>query len=370
MRPLLLVLLASAGVSGVLGWISAESSASNTAVPVILRTNHVARHSACDHPPKGPFVYHYPIRPFDQQHPIRGFFGDPRTLTSEELGQDSPKSPGSFAFHNGIDITAAAGTPVYPVVSGVVSAHLYADEVTVKTRDGRRFQYYHLRVRVRLGRRVVADRTVLGYVLPEWLHVHLTEIDVFRTHNPVDPGHLEPYRDHTAPFVDRLLFRTPDGRGLDPLRLHGRVDIAAGAADTPPVPVPGFWLGFPVTPAVVAWRLVRENGQIVMPQHVVVDFRRTEPDNRDFWQVYASGTYQNFPVFGGHFYWRIPGRYLFRLTRHPLDVNRLRNGRYRLTVDVADVCGNRGSLTEEIVIDHQTAPRPAVAGGDPVRRTR
>src|SRR5262249_14168594 len=309
------------------------------------------------HAPRGPFVYHYPIQPFDQQHPIRGFFGDPRTLTTEEFAQDSSTSPGSFGFHNGFDITAAAGTPVFPVVSGVVSAHLYSDEVTVQTRDGRRFQYYHLRPSVRLGERVIVDRTLLGHVLPVWLHVHLTEIDVFRPHNPVDPGHLEPYHDHTAPFVQSVLFRTPDGRVVNPLSLHGRVDIAADAADTPPVPVPGFWFGFPVTPAVVAWRLVRPDGKVVVPRHVVVDFRRTEPDNRDFWQVYASGTYQNFPVFGHHYYWRIPGRYLFRLTRQPLDTKLIRNGRYLLTVDLADVCGNRGSLTEQIVVAHQAKSR-------------
>jgi hypothetical protein len=353
MKLRLVVMLALASLGAGVALVSTALSASPAAaVPLITRTSSVAGSSVCDSPQSGSFVYHYPIRPFDQQHPIRGFFGDPRTLTTEEFAQTSSNAPGSFGFHNGVDITAAAGTPVYPVVSGVVSARLYADEVTVQTRDGRRFQYYHLRPVVHLGQRVIVDRTVLGYVLPIWLHVHLTEIDFFRTHNPVDPGHLEPYQDHTPPFVSSVLFRTPDGRGLDPLSLHGRVDIAADAADTPPVPVPGFWYGFPVTPAVVGWRLVRADGRVVMPQHVVVDFRRTEPNNREFWQVYASGTYQNFPVFGHRFYWRIPGRYLFRLTRQPLDTNHLRNGQYLLTVDVADVCGNRASLTERIVIAH------------------
>jgi hypothetical protein len=353
------VALASASLLAAIVAVSATSSAPRgRGTPWIVRTSTVARSSVCDHPPAGPFVYHYPIRPFDEQHPIRGFFGDPRTLTGEEFGKDSSKSSGSFGFHNGVDITAPGGTPVYPVVSGVVSARLYADEVTVQTRDGRRFQYYHLRPDVRLGEQVVADRTVLGVVLPVWQHVHVTEIDVFRLHNPVDPGHLEPYHDHTPPSVNWVYFRTPEGRSLDPARLRGRVDIAAEAADTPPLPVPGFWLGFPVTPAVVAWRLVRERGGVVLPQRVVADFRHTVPYNRDFWQVYASGTYQNFPVFGHRFYWRIPGRYIFRLTRHPFNTRRVRDGRYLLTVDVADVCGNRGSLTEQIVVANHTRPAP------------
>jgi hypothetical protein len=351
MRARGLVALGFASLVAALAVTSVAAPATSTGVAAgMTRSSRLAHASPCEDPPVGPLTYHYPIRPFDRQHPIRGFFGDPRTVTGEELARDSPASVGSFGFHNGIDIAAAAGTAVYPVVSGVVSARLYADEITVLTGDGRRFQYFHIRPDVRVGEPVVAERTVLGTVLPEWLHVHLTEIDVFRAHNPLDPGHLEPYRDETAPFVDGLLFRTPYGQKLDPASLHGRVDIAADAADEPPLAVPGFWFGFPVTPALVAWRLSRPDGRVVLPERVVADFRRTEPDNHDFWQVYAAGTYQNFPVFAHHYYWRLPGRYLFRLTPQPLDTRPIPDGRYLLTVDVDDVCGNRGSLTERVTI--------------------
>ena len=321
--------------------------------PPIRRTEHVARVSPCNHPPRTALTYHYPIRPFDRQHPIRGFFGDPRTFAESPIGDDSPRSAGSFTFHNGVDIAAPTGTRVYPVVSGVVTALLYADEVTVSTSDERRFQYFHIRPRVRLGERVVVDRTVLGTVGREWLHVHLTEIDVFRPHNPLDPGHLEPYRDHTAPAVDGLVFRNAEGRDTGPLHLHGLVRIAADAEDRTPVPVPGTWFGFPVTPAYVAWHLSTPSGKVVVPTDVVADFRRTEPYNRDFWRVYAPGTYQNFPVFGRRFYWHVPGRYLFNLTPRPLDTLRLADGSYRLTVNVADTCGNRGSLTEAVSISNE-----------------
>jgi hypothetical protein len=70
----------------------------------------------------------------------------------------------------------------------------------------------------------------------------------------------------------------------------------------------------------------------------------------DFWKVYATGTYQNFPVFDYRFYWGHAGRYLFRLTRQPLDTRRLANGRYTLQVTASDICGNQGTLSETLHI--------------------
>jgi hypothetical protein len=344
-------LLASAGLAAV-ATLALTGAASALLTPAhvqsIWQTQIPARHSPCAGPRPGPFTYHYPLKPFLRQHPIRGFFGDPRTVSANTLGGDRRGTPGSFGFHNGVDIVAATGAPVYPVVSGTVQAHSYADEVVVSTDDGRTFQYFHVAPRVHAGQHVVAYRTVLGLVLPEWHHVHLSEIDSFRVHNPLDPGHLEPYRDYTVPTVLGIDFRTARGRPLDPTRLDGAVAISADAVDYPPLPVPGAWFDLPVTPALVAWKLMSANGRTVVPRTVVADFRRAEPPNRDFWNVYTAGTYQNFPVFDHHFFWRQPGEYLFSLTRSPLDTTRLRDGRYLLTVGVADVCGNRGSLTEAI----------------------
>jgi hypothetical protein len=325
----------------------------------VLHTASIARRSPCDRPPLGALTYHYPVRPFDRQHPIRGNFGDPRTLSRESgFGADTPRSPGSYTFHNGIDISAPTGTAVYPVVSGIARIG-YSDEVIVVTGDGRRFQYFHVLPAVRTGQPVRAYRTVIGHVLPRWLHVHLTEIDGYRTHNPVDPGHLEPYHDRTVPAVDELLFSDERGRSLDAGHLHGRILVSADARDIPPVPVPEPWFDFPVTPAWVAWRLTSARGRVVLPRRTVVDFRQEEPPNRDFWRIYAPGTYQNFPVFNDRFYYRHRGRYLFNLTPEPLDTTTLRDGDYLLTVGVADVCGNRGSLTEVIRIRN----RPISPGG-------
>jgi hypothetical protein len=329
--------------------LSLDPSGAKSPSPHVVRRFFAARHSVCDHPPRSPLTYHYPIKPFLRQHPIRANFGDPRTLTTEEFGADTPRSPGSFTFHNGVDISAPTGTPVFPVASGVAAIG-YADEVVVYTGDGRTFQYFHIRPFVRPGQRVAAYRTVLGTVRPEWLHVHLTEIDGDRVHNPVGPGHLQPYRDHTIPIVERLFFSDASGKPLDPTGLKRRVHFVAQASDVPPIPVPGDWFDARVTPALMRWRLETRSGRVVVPERVVADFRHTEPPDRDFWRIYASGTYQNFPVFGHHYFFGRPGRYLFNLTPKPFDTRRLHNGDYVLKVSVADVCGNRSSLAEAIQV--------------------
>jgi hypothetical protein len=317
--------------------------------PAVHRLWQAARPSLCDRSAIGQPSYRWPLRPFDRQHPVRGFFGDPRTVTTVTLGEDQPGSPGSFSFHNGVDIFARTGAPVYPVVSGTAQIG-YADEVIVVTADFRRFQYFHIRPAVRPGEQVVAGRTVLGTVEPRWHHLHFGEIDGFRVHNPLDPGHLEPYRDGTIPTVDEIVIEDEHGGQLDPGRVHGTVSVSARAADAPPLPVPGFWFGFPVTPALVSWTLTAADGRPVIRDTIAADFRRREPPNRDFWRVYAEGTYQNFPVFAHHYFFGRRGRYFFDLTKQPLDTRRLRDGRYRLRVSAADVCGNRGTLTEEIRI--------------------
>ena len=322
----------------------------------VTRRAFPAVDSRCGRSDSGPLVYHWPVKPFLRQHPIRGYFGDPRTIGREQLGTDRRGSSGSFAFHNGVDIYAPDGTAVYPVVSGL--AHIKSgDEVSVTTGDGRAFQYFHIAPAVTPGERVTAYRTVLGYVRRPFQHVHLTEIDDFRAHNPLDPGHLEPYHDRTVPTVEQFLFTNGDGRPLDPRALRGTVTIAADAADTPAMPVPGHWFGFPVAPAFVGWRLASQRGAVIY-RRVAADFRFREPDQRDFWSVYAAGTYQNYPDFTHHLYWHMPGRYLFNLTPSALNTRKLRNGIYRITVVAADTCGNRSTLTEQIAVDNVRRARP------------
>src|SRR5262249_10505266 len=84
-----------------------------------VSVEHVAAPSHCTNRSQRRLDYPWPIRPFHEQHPIRGNFGDPRTISTDAFGIDGLGLPGDYSFHNGVDISALAGTPVYPVVSGI-----------------------------------------------------------------------------------------------------------------------------------------------------------------------------------------------------------------------------------------------------------
>ena len=309
-----------------------------------------ANPSSSGHSARTSLTYHWPIKPFDRQHPIRGAFGDPRIVTSgQPFGWSGPNRTEASSFHNGVDIVASPGTPVYPVVSGRV-AKAERDEIVVDTYDGRAFQYYHLsKARaIHPGKSVIAYHTVLGWIRHSYGHVHLAEIDHYLVHNPLDPGHLEPYRDWTKPVATELY--VDDGPVPSPLagRSLGPGDLLAVAAEDPPsMDSPGEWSGLPQVPALVEWRLF--HGGTRTRWKVAVDFRHTEPPPKDFWQVYGAGTYQNSPTFANHIYHGTAGRYLFRLHIHP---NHLRPGVYQIAVRVADVRGNRSTTWWPLEIGH------------------
>jgi hypothetical protein len=316
-----------------------------------VRSSQLAQPSRCTAGHR-PGSYPWPVKPFDVQHPIRAFFGDPRTVFRNADDADV----GAFSFHNGVDIVAADGTPVYPVLSGTVT-RVKPDEIVVTSDAGARtFQYWHLRAMVLLHEHVRSEQTVLGAVQPERGHVHLSEIDRGVVENPLQPGHLTPYQDDTPPSVGELYFRDRLGRKLSPEALTGSVDITAAAVDTPPLPLRAPWSGVPVTPARVSWQLRTLEGRELLPEQTPADFLVTIPPPERFWSVYAPGTYQNFPAVGEHYFYGTPGDYLFDLTPSPLDTKLLRPGRYRLTVVAADTCGNRGMLSEEI----RVLPQPGV----------
>jgi hypothetical protein len=293
------------------------------------------------------------VKPFRQQHPIRAFFGDPRTVFRNTDDADA----GAFSFHNGIDIVAEDGTPVYPVITGTV-IKVRPDEVVVTSEQGARtFQYWHLEPKVRLHQYVRAEKSVLGTVQPGRGHVHLTEIDGSVVENPLQAGHLMPYRDDTAPSVRQLYIRGASGRMLNPDALAGSVDLTAVAVDAPPLPLPEPWTAVPVTPARVSWQLTTLDGQELLPELISADFTVTIPPPNQFWGVYSTGTYQNFPAVGAHYFYGTAGDYLFNLTRSPIDTRLLRSGGYRLTVVAVDTCGNSARLSERIrILPHSSVP--------------
>jgi len=296
----------------------------------------------------GASAYGWPVKPFDRQHPIRGGFGDPRTVFQFPLWDGGLDGPGRFSFHNGVDVAAPNGTPVYPVESGV--AHV-ADRtaLTVAARDGRSFQYDHVVPTVRDGEPVQARITLLGYVQAPYAHVHLAEIDGGRLTNPLLSGHLAPYRDTTRPEIRGVEIRDARGDVAGPLGLCGHVSVAAEVADRPALPVPGAFAGLPLAPALVQWNLVRLHQGVVLPRRAAVDFRTTLPPPAEFWDVYARGTYENAPRFAQQQFTAMPGRFLYLLTRD-LDTRRFRNGVYQLTVWAADARGNVSDFTRRYSI--------------------
>jgi hypothetical protein len=290
--------------------------------------------------PAAAAAYPWPIKPFDRQHPVRGFFGDPRTVFVTGVSDNGIEGPGSFTFHQGVDIAAPDGTPVYAVADGRIR-YEGAATLDLVTRGGTAvFQYFHIVSVVGEGQHVQARQTVLGYVQAPYGHVHVTEIEHGHVVNPLQRGHLTPYADHTRPTVSRILVENQNGIVQPSLGLCGRVQLVADTFDTPPMRVPGRFDGLPVSPALVTWTITR-NSKVVLKRRVAADFRHRLPPNSRFWDVYARGTYQNDTRFGRAQYASTPGRYLFLLSKR-FDTKKLRNGDYLLTVRATDIRGNTG----------------------------
>lgn len=294
--------------------------------------------------------YQWPVKPFNRQHPVRGSFADPRTVFKAPATlRGALTGQGSFSLHRGIDIVAPDGSLVYPVASGTVT-FVNAHWLKVDSGGGRVFEYWHIHAMVSVGAHVDAYRTVLGHILRGSGHVHLTELENDRAVNPLAPGHIGPYADHTTPRVTSISFHSSEiSRDQLPNMLRGRVLLVAGAEDQPTMDAPEAWRGLPVTPALIAWEIRSWNGKVVLGRQVAADFRGNLPD-RSFWQVYARGTYQNMAVFGHHYSWGQPGAYLFKLTPTAFDTRTIRDGAYDLVVTATDIRGNNSSLTRRFTI--------------------
>jgi hypothetical protein len=293
--------------------------------------------------------YGWPVKPFDRQHPIRGYFGDPRTVfTGKPTFRNLMRGPGAFSFHFGVDIAAPDGTAVYAVRSGTAS--IANDEcVGVRSDDGFSAQYWHIVPAVRDGQSVIAYKTVLGHIAKASHHVHLTELHNGVPVNPLAPGHLTPYADHTTPTVSSISFRNaPAGREIAPEFLRGRVYMVVDAHDMPAMRVlsPARWRDLPVAPALLTWRMERsDTGKVVVGERTAFDVRSTLPEASGFWSVYARGSHQNMLQFETWRFWSQPGAYLYRLTRGAFDTRTLRDGVYRVIVTASDTRGNHSSTS-------------------------
>jgi hypothetical protein len=312
-------------------------------------------------------AYPWPLKPFNQEHPIRANFGDPRTRFLNTMLTDGLQGPGTFLFHNGIDIAAPEGTPVYPVSSGKVR---YIDDsaISVKTKGHGVFQYFHIVVKVRDGQYVVAGKTVLGTVMHAYDHVHLSEIRGGRVWNPLARGGVAPYRDRTVPQVRAINVR-PAGSLLpfDSATVCGTVSLVAAADDAAPMAVPGVFAGFPLSPALITWSLARVGGITYVDDVPAADFRTTIPSSRYFWSVYARGSYQNAPRFSNRQYF-MPGRFLYNLAGF-VDTRSYPNGLYEIAVRVADMRGNSSEAALQFKIENhagsETGCSPQVPSSAP-----
>jgi hypothetical protein len=312
-------------------------------------------------------AYPWPLKPFNQQHPIRANFGDPRTRFLNTMLTDGLQGPGTFLFHNGIDIAAPEGTPVYPVISGKVRYIDYS-AISVKTKGHGVFQYFHIVVKVGDGQHVVAGKTVLGTVMHAYDHVHLSEIRGGRVWNPLARGGVAPYSDHTVPQVRAINVR-PAGSLLpfDSATVCGTVSLVAAADDAAPMAVPGVFAGFPLSPALITWSLARVGGITYVDEVPAADFRTTIPSSRYFWSVYARGSYQNAPRFSNRQYF-MPGRFLYNLASF-VDTRSYPNGLYEIAVRVTDMRGNSSEAALQFKIENhagsETGCSPQVPSSAP-----
>jgi hypothetical protein len=287
--------------------------------------------------------YGWPVKPFDRQHPVRGGFGDPRTIFFGPPSQRTLlRGGGVFQFHDGVDISAPDGSPVYPVADGTVVK--VTDQMVDVDSGGRSFAYWHIVASVGVGAHVTTDRTVLGHIIPGCRHVHLSEYDAADAAvNPLQAGHLTPYTDTTKPVVTGIALRTSvTGADLMPELVRGRIEPIASVHDTPSMAVPGVWHDLPVSPALVEWwiRQPGSNGKVVVPLHVAFDVREHLPANRDLWAAYARGSHQNMSVFGQHYSFLQPGVYEYRLAPGGFDTRTLKDSVYELVVKAVDIRGN------------------------------
>src|SRR5262245_38362006 len=308
-----------------------------------------ATNSSASGQAESPASYHWPVKPFNRQHPVRGSFGDPRTVFKSFPTLRGVLSGGcSCSLHRGIDVAAPDGSSVYPVASGTVT-YRNGEWLKVDSGNGRSFEYWHINASVGVGAHVDAYETVLGHIKRGSGHVHLTELDGGRAVNPLLPGHIGPYADHTTPRVTAISFRpTETGREVLPNLIRGNVLILADAEDDPTMNAPDGWQGLPVTPALVTWEIRSWNGKVVRARQTAADFRGALP-NRSFWSVYARGTYQNMAVLGHHYSWAQPGSYLFKLGP-VFNTRQLRDGAYDLVVTATDMRGNSSSLKRRFTI--------------------
>jgi hypothetical protein len=101
----------------------------------------------------------------------------------------------------------------------------------------------------------------------------------------------------------------------------------------------------------MTWSLAKVGGNTYVRDASAVDFRTTLPLSRNFWNVYARGSYQNAPRFSNRQYF-MPGRFLYSLAGS-VDTRSYPNGLYEISVDVSDMRGNNSEAALQFKIENR-----------------
>ena len=269
-------------------------------------------------------AYPWPVRPFNVQHPIRGGFDDPRSLR----GSVDPTIDNPLSFHDGVDIQAPDGSPVYSVAPGIVT--FPAPSAVAVSGGGVTFGYWHIVPAVGPNQYVSSGR-LLGYIRPGAGHVHLAEKRFGTYVNPLRRGGLAPYRDATSPVIRGLVFyRCGTHTELPATAVGGCVDIAVDAYDPPALQPVAPWSDAIWSPEKISWSGIYDDAWRPFggaAQSVDFDRLMAQSAVRD---VYAPGTLQNGPnVVGDYRFWLVRG----------LDTSSL-VGDHTITVTASDTRGN------------------------------
>jgi hypothetical protein len=273
--------------------------------------------------PEPAWSYDWPLKPFDRPHPVRAYLNDPRVS----------RTGTQHSFHFGVDISAQGGTPVYAIEAGT-AFRMSAQTVVVRS-GARAFEYWHLDPAIRDGQRV-RRHTLLGQTRLIFNHLHLSERLRGVYVNPLRAGGLGPFADFTSPRIVRVSFRRA-GHRYRPSSVHGVVDVVADSFDIASDVKPTPW---PVTPALLRWRILHGDG-VVTDWQTALDFRSRVLSRSRFAAVYAGGTRMNHPGWAGY--------YCFYLA-HGWHSTSLPNGTYRLEVSASDIRGNAGLSTFDFTV--------------------
>ncbi len=167
------------------------------------------------------FAYDWPFENGQQQHQINGTFGELRRGTTDH-------------FHNGVDIQAGSGTPVYAIESG--TAYLSTFGVNIG-----HYRYYHMNNLTMEDQDYIHAGEVIGYT-DDYNHLHFIESEIViefigdipnnQSTNPLRNGGLDPFLDNGDPNIHEIdIYRQGTNNTITETIIYGQLDFSVYADD-------------------------------------------------------------------------------------------------------------------------------------------